>query len=75
MKKKIPCQNSSYINEEENRKYRTVKLVPKGVIPLINFFNIFKVDKQANDEFKNINHIFNIICPSTAKTHSITYSQ
>ena len=46
--------------------------------PIISPYSIFEVNKLVHDEiFKilNINHIFNIICPSTAKTHSITYSQ
>ena len=45
---------------------------------MISPYCIFEVDKLAHDDFfliLNINHIFNIICPSTTKTHSITYSQ
>ena len=45
---------------------------------MISPYPIFEVDKLPHDEFfkiLNINHVFNIICPSTAKTHSITYSQ
>ena len=45
---------------------------------MISPYPIFEVNKLPHDEFfkiLNINHIFNIICPSTAKTHSITYSQ
>jgi hypothetical protein len=41
-------------------------------------YPIFEVDKLSHDEFfliLNINHIFNIICPSTAKTHSTTYQK
>jgi hypothetical protein len=43
---------------------------------MISSYSIFEVDKLPHDEiFKilNINHIFHIICPSTAKTHSIPY--
>ena len=37
---------------------------------IIGRSSVFKILKILN-----INHIFNIICPSTAKTHSITYSK
>ena len=43
---------------------------------IISPYSIFEVDKLVNDEIVktlNINHIFNIILPSTAKAHSITY--
>ena len=46
--------------------------------PIMISPSIFEVDKLPHDEFfliLNINHIFNMICPSTAKAHSITYSQ
>jgi hypothetical protein len=39
-------------------------------------YSIFEVDKLAHDDLKKIlnsNNIFNIICPSTAKSHSIIY--
>jgi hypothetical protein len=43
---------------------------------MISPYPIFEVDKLPHDEFfkiLNINYILNIICPSTAKTHSENY--
>jgi hypothetical protein len=45
---------------------------------MISPYSIFEVDKLPQDEIfqiLNINHIFNIVCLTTAKTHSIAYSK
>ena len=44
---------------------------------IISPYSIFEVNKLLHDKknlILNINQIFNIICPSIAKTHSITFS-
>jgi hypothetical protein len=60
----------------ENLPGKMCRIEKKPV--MISPYPIFEVEKLPHDDiFKilNINHIFNIICASTAKTHSITYSQ